>query len=351
MDFGLAPSVATALHDAIDRGMAGYPFPSLERDVADAATTFWVDRFDWRVPSDWVFAAPDVVTGMRRAIETLTPANSPVIVHSPIYYPFYGMIADAGRDTIAVDSQVDPDGTWRLDLDAIDAAFTNGAGSIALCNPWNPTGRVFTETELGDVAEIATRHGALILSDEIHGPIVYAGNTHRPIAPMAPEHVVTVTAASKAWNIPGLKAAQVVLTNQEHRDTWTAVYPPEKVGVGILGLVASVAAYQSGVPWFDSVLDRLTHNRDLVTSLVESHLPRAGYSPPEGTYLAWIDLVGYKAHAPAKLLLDEAGVAVSDGGLFGSATGSAIRVNFATDPAVLTEIFERMAGTLVDSNS
>lgn len=346
MDFGLAPSVSEALHAAVDDALTGYPYPDAERAVARAASVFWRDRFGWEVDPTSVFSAPDVIEGIRRAIVHLTRPGSPVVVHSPVYFPFYGMVERADRDLIEVRSPRRDDGRYTVDLDAIDHALDQGAGSIVVCNPWNPTGRVFSVEELGDIVEVARRHDARVISDEIHGAITYSGTTHTPLATLDSDLVVTVTSASKAWNLPGLKCAQVVLTSERDRERWDAFFTPEKVGVGTFGLFANEAAYAGGVEWFDATLRRLEHNREVLSSLIAEHLSLVPYFPPEGTYLAWLDMSPYGLSDPASFFLTEAKVAMTGGGPFGTGAESFARFNFATAEELLVEMVERMAGAL-----
>lgn len=346
MDFGLAPAVSDALHRAVDEGLTGYPFPQAEQATAEAATSFWASDFQWEVDPRWVFPAPDVTEGIRRAIVHLTRAGTPVVLHTPAYVPFFSMVERAGRDIVEVVCGRDDRGGYTLNLAGIDRALDDGAGSVVLCNPWNPTGRVFTGDELGDLLEIVARHDARVIADEIHAPITYTGSRHTPIATLDPERAVTVLSASKAWNLPGLKCAQVVLTNSRDRDRWASYYTPDKVGVGTFGLIANEAAYSSGREWFAGVRRQLEANRDLLSELVAEHLPRARYHPPEGTYLAWLDLSAYGLENPARFCLEEARVALSGGGPFGTQTGSWIRFNFATDPELIMAMVQRMAAAL-----
>jgi cystathionine beta-lyase len=203
MDFGLAPPVADALHDAVERGLTGYPYPDAEKALAVAATEFWVDRFGWEVDPAWVYPAPDVIEGIRRCIVHLTEPGTPVVLHTPVYFPFFSMVERAGREIIEVPCEPDDRGRYSLDLDGIASGLASGGGSVVICNPWNPTGRVLTRTELEDVVEVAAEHDARVFADEIHAPIIYAGAGHVPIATVDSERTATITAASKAWNLPG----------------------------------------------------------------------------------------------------------------------------------------------------
>lgn len=346
MDFGLAPAVSQTLHDAVDRGLTGYPYPDAEKALAEAAVDFWADRFDWKVEPAWVYTSPDIVEGIKRCIVHLTRPGTPVVLHTPVYFPFFSMVERADREIIEVPSKIDSSGRYTLDLDGIEAAFASGAGSIVLCNPWNPTGRVFDRVEIEEVVTLATRYGARIIADEIHSPIIYERKRHIPAATIDPECAVTVTAASKAWNLPGLKCAQVVLTNEADREIWEGYFQPHLVGVGTFGILASEAAYSDGRDWLDIIMRRLETNRDLLTVLVAEHWPQAVLSPPEGTYLAWLDLSAYGLDDPARFLRDVARVAVNGGEPFRGGSERFIRVNFATDSEIIIELVERIGKAL-----
>jgi cystathionine beta-lyase len=349
MDFGLAPEVADALHAAVYRGDTGYHYPRLEGTTAQAACGFWEDRFGWKVDSERVFSAPDVVEGIRRAIIHLTPPGSPVVLHTPVYYPFFSMVERAGRELVEVPCHPGPDGRYRFDLDGIARALAAGAGSVVLCNPWNPTGRSFIATELGDLLDVAASHSARVIADEVHAPLTRSETEHVVAASLDPATVVTVTSASKAWNLPGLKCAQVVLTRDRDVDLWSSYFSSDKVGVGSFGLVANAAAYAEGRDWLDAVRSRLDSNRTLLDELIAVHLPAAGYDPPEATYLAWLDFRPYGLDDPAAHLLEHARVALTGGAPFGVGGNGHARINFATPAPILTDMVERMGAAVSDA--
>lgn len=346
MDFGLAPVVAEALSAAVERGDTAYPYPALEWARAEAACSFWHDRFGWKVEPGRVFPAPDVVEGLRRAIVHLTRPGSPVVLHTPVYYPFFSMVERAGRELIEVPCDQDGEGRYRLDIDAISAALGGGAGSVVLCNPWNPTGRAFARAELEELIEVAESHSARVIADEVHGPLTRRHTEHIPAASLAPDTVVTVTAATKAWNLPGLKCAEVILTRDSDAEAWSGYFTPDKAGVGTFGLIANAAAYSRGQSWLDGVLGRLDSNQDLLGELVAAHLPGVGYTPPQATYLAWLDFGAYGLDDPAAHLLEHGRVALSAGGPFGVGGIGHARLNFATPAPILTEVVERIGAVL-----
>jgi cystathionine beta-lyase len=345
MDFGLAPPIAEALHAAVDRGNTGYHYPAAEQEAATAAIGFWSDRFGWDVDPSRVFPVPDVIEGIRRAIVHLTEPGSSVVLHTPVYFPFFSMVERAARSVAEVPSTRDEEGRYRLDLDGMEKALAGGAGSIVLCNPWNPTGRSLSEEEIIEVLDLARSRGARVITDEVHAPLTLVGATHTVAAAIDPETVVTVTSASKAWNLPGLKCAQVVLTNDDDRRVWEGYFTPEKVGVGTFGLFANAAAYADSRDWLDDVLLRLEANRRLLGKMI-ADLPAVGYAPPEATYLAWLDFGSLDIADPAQFLIEEARVALTSGDPFGEGGRGHARLNFATPGPILTEIVERIRGAL-----
>ena len=346
MDFGLAPAIEDALHDAVARGNTGYIYPDLIDETAVAATEYWSSKLGWDVAPSRVFAVPDVVDGIRRAIEQLTKPDSPVVLHSPAYFPFFSMVATTGRDLVEVPSLEGPDGRYEVNLDGIEEAFARGAGSIVLCNPWNPTGQSFTADELRPILDAAASHGARVICDEIHAPLTYPGTEHVPAAALDPETVITVTSASKAWNLPGLKCAQVVLTNDDDVARWSEYFTFERtIGVSTFGLVANKAAYREGQPWLDDVMGILDTNRGVVAEHLE-HIPVVNYRPPDATYLAWLDFRPCGLASPTEHCLEYGRVALTDGAPFGEGGAGFARLNFGTSTETLHEIMERIAAAV-----
>jgi cystathionine beta-lyase len=189
-----------------------------------------------------------------------------------------------------------------------------------------------------------------VFSDEIHAPLVYGGHRHVPYASVSEvtaAHTVTAVSASKAWNLPGLKCAQLVLSNDADVELWTRVGTTTEHGASNPGIVANIAAYTEGGPWLEAVLSQLDGNRTLLGELLAEHLPGARYRAPEGTYLAWLDLrdTGLGDH-PGEFFLEHAGVALTDGPLCGEVGAGFARYNIATPRPVMEETVERMADAL-----
>lgn len=349
MDFPTAPPVHDALRDAVEREEFGYPS---ERSVAAMveALAGWQDRrYGWEIDPAGVVVLPDVLKGVELALDAFSPAGSPVVVPTPAYMPFFDVLYAARRPIVEVPAVRDG-AVRRLDIERIAGAFSDGAASLILCNPHNPLGRSYSAGELGALCEVVTAHGARVVSDEIHGPLTYPGGVHVPyatVSPAAATHSVTLVSASKGWNLPGLRCAQMILTSEVDRQRWKAVPSIRSHGVSTLGITATTAAYRDGADWLSELLAYLDSNRYLLKRLVAEMLPAVGYTVPEATYLAWLDFTSTNLGArPAEALLDSARVATNPGALFRGGGEGHVRLNFATSKAILVSAIDRIADGL-----
>ncbi|MEQ6896077.1 aminotransferase class I/II-fold pyridoxal phosphate-dependent enzyme [Microbacterium sp. KR10-403] len=351
MDFGTAPAVRSALHEWVDGGLFGYPPSGLVEAMTQACADWQRDAYGWDVPVERVRPLADVLSGLSAVIELFTTPGSAIVLPTPAYMPFLTIPAVHGREVIQVPMLRD-DAGWHLDLDGIDRAFADGGGLLVMCNPHNPIGKVYTPDEMLAVAEVVERHGAKVFSDEIHSPLVYPTAQHVPYASVsaaAASHTVTATSASKAWNLPGLKCAQLILSNDRDAAAWadnrrsmTAEH-----GASNPGLVANTAAYTDGRGWLADVVGYLDGNRTLMSELVAEHLPGVRYLPPEGTYLAWLDCRELQlGDHPAEFFLEQAKVAGTDGALCGDAGAGSMRFNLAMPRPLLRTAVERMGAAL-----
>ncbi len=344
-DLGTAPSVTRALQDAVGRGLFGYLPDWLADDMAHATAGFLRERHGWDVPPERIRPLPDVLAALSAAITHLSRPGSPVVLPTPAYMPFLEVPPALGRDVLEVPMARDGD-RYVYDLDALDAAFRAGGHLLVLCNPHNPVGRVLEAAEMRAVAEVVDRHGGRVFSDEVHAPLVFPGHRHVPYASLddvTAAHTLTATSASKAWDLAGLKCAQLVLSSDADAALWARVGYEVEHGCSTLGAVANVAAYRDGTDWLADTLAVLDRHRRLLADLVGTHLPGVRYAPPEGTYLAWLEL---GVPDPGDLLLERAEVALVDGARCGAAGRGAVRLNLATPEPVLTAIVERMAAVL-----
>jgi cysteine-S-conjugate beta-lyase len=346
MDFGTAPVITRALHETVDAARFGYLTTESAEAMGRACSGWLTRRYGWHVPPEWISPLADVVAGLQAAIERFTPPDSAVVLPTPAYMPFRTVPGALGRQLVEV-PMIERDGRATYDLDSIARAFEAGAGLFVHVNPHNPLGRVFSVEEQLALADVVETAGARVFSDEIHAPLVHPGAAHRPYASLSSvtaAHTVTATSASKAWNLPGLKAAQLVLSGAEDAAHWAEVGAMFVHGASTPGVLANTVAYESGGDWLDGVLAYLDANRRLLADLLAERLPTVRYAPPEGTYLAWLDCreLGLPGSA-GEFFLQRAGVALVDGPECGAPGAGFVRLNFATPRHVLETIVDRMA--------
>jgi cysteine-S-conjugate beta-lyase len=351
MDFGAAPAILDGLAALSADANFGYLSPVLADQLAAACAEFQRRRYGWAVDPALVHHVPDVLKALEIAITRFSRPDSPVILPTPAYMPFLSVPGFLGREIIQV-RMIDDDGFFTFDLDAIEDAFRAGGHLLIFCNPYNPLGRVFTAKEITQLTDVVDRHGGRVFADEIHGPLVYPGQTHIPYAatsPTAAAHTLTATSASKAWNLPGLKCAQVILSSEPDRQRWEEMGWFAAHGASNPGVAANIAAYRHGETWLDEVVAYLDDTRHLLAGLLRRHLPQVRYRPPDGTYLAWLDCTAMDLPgSPGALVTDRGRVTVIDGPAFGDGGPGAFRLNFATPQPILTEMVEHIAAALGD---
>lgn len=344
MDFGVTPEISSALHGLIDDGLFGYLPQRLSDGLAEACAEWQRESYGWRVEPARVQLIPDVLKGLELAILHYSRPGSPVIMPVPAYMPFLMLPGLLGREIIRV-PLTNEDGRYRLDPDALAAAYLAGGDLLVLCNPYNPVGRVFDHAELTAIAAVVDANGGRVFADEIHAPLVYPGRSHLPyasISEVTAGHTITATSASKAWNLPGLKCAQLIISNAADQQTWDGLGPFVSHGVSNPGVVANTVAYTSGRPWLGSVIDYLDGNRQRLAELLAEELPMIGFPPPEGTYIGWLDCreLDLGGRSPADFFAEHAGVSLTDGDACGAP--GFVRMIFATPRPILTDAVRRM---------
>jgi cysteine-S-conjugate beta-lyase len=346
MDVNLAPPVAAALTAAVQRSDTGYghAVPGLGRAVAGFAARRW----GWEVDPAQVTAVTDVGVGVVELLRALTRPGDAVAISPPVYAPFFDWVPESGARLLEVPLAHQPEG-WRLDLDALERAFATHPAAYVLCNPHNPVGRAHTADELAALVRLARLYRVLLISDEIHGPLVLPGATFTPLLTVAgaAEVAVSVTSASKAWNLAGLKCATVI-TASPRLAALVGRFPPDTMWrFGHLGALAAVAAYTDGEPWLDQLLVTLDQRRAQLGRLLRERLPMVTWHPPEATFLAWLNCSAIGPDDTARtLFLDRGRVALEPGPRYGAIGSGYSRLNFATSEAILDEGVARMATAL-----
>lgn len=345
MDYPLAPAIAAALHAAVDRGDTGYVGP--ERGLETAFSAYARDTWGWEVDATGVRTTTDIGVVVVEALRRLIAPGDRVIITPPVYPPFFSYIPEAGGVVEEVPLQHDEETGWSLDLEGIEAAFAAGARALLLCNPHNPLGLVHPPEHLAAVAELAARYGAHVVSDEVHASLTHRDARFTPFLSASDDARrvgVAAHAASKAWNLAGLKCAFFVATGAEMIERVRALPIEIEERTSLFGRIATETAYREGGPWLEDALDALEGNRALLARLLAEHLPEAGYREPRASYLAWVDLRAFGwGDDPAAHILERARVAFANGPAFGREGRGFARINLACSPEMLTEAVTRVA--------
>ena len=350
MDFPLAEPIRDRLRAAIDAGDLGYPAP--DRCGVRESLAAWVGREQgWALEPEAIMVVPDAVRGIELALRAHTEPGDAVAIPTPVYPPFLKVVEEHGRRVVPV-ALLRRNGGFAQDLDGLAGALAAGARMVLLCHPHNPTGHVHERAELEALAELAIEHGAVVVSDEIHSPLTLDGRAHVPLATVsdaAAASTITVTSASKTWNLAGLRAAFVIAQAPALAEPIRAMGPHALMGCSIVGLEATIAAFGEGGASREALLAVLARNRDTVVRELARFAPAIDVAPPAATYLAWLDCNALELPGgPQPFFLEHARVALSDGVPFGPGGEGCVRLNYGTGAAILDEILARLERALAE---
>ncbi|MFM9142316.1 MAG: MalY/PatB family protein [Actinomycetota bacterium] len=346
MDFPVAEPIKAALREMIDRSDAGYlgPFPELFEAFQKFSNELW----RWNPDVTQMRTATDVGVGVVEVMRTLIQPGDKVLLNSPIYDNMWRWIAEVKAELVDVPlkrNQLE----YSLDLDAIESAYRTGVKVHLLCSPHNPVGTVFNELTLSKLADLARHYQVIIISDEIHAPLTFAEHKFIPflrVSDAAREIGITVTSASKTFNLAGLKCALIITENENLKEKINAMPISVAYRASLFGAAAATAAMSESKEWLTGVLLTLDENRKLIAKLIDSKIPSIRYRIPDFGYLAWLDLAALElGDDPAKVLLEQGRLAVNGGHMYGPSNPSFIRFNFGTSPEIITEAFDRILQT------
>jgi cystathionine beta-lyase len=339
MDFSCAPPILEALHRRIDHGIFGYTNPPA--GLIEATLAYQEREYGWKIHPEWIVWLPGLVVGLNVVSRAFGGAGDDVITAVPIYPPFLSAPANALRNVVRV-QMTESQGVWRWDIEGLQRSITPRSRLLLLCNPHNPVGRVFTREELEEIAGVCRQHDLVLCSDEIHaGLILDRGKRHVPVASLnddVADRTVTLLSASKTFNLPALGCAYAVASNPKIREQLRRAMAGIVHHVGLMGYVATEAAYREGQSWHLALLDYLRANRDLVEKSVAS-MPGLKIWHAEATYLSWID--ARELGTDPVNFFNDAGVGLYDGTMFGAP--GFLRLNFACPRATLEKALARMS--------
>lgn len=346
MDFVSPRPVIEALAARVAHGIFGYSSPG--ETYLQAIVDWMRRRQGWDVSADSIVVTPGVVPALCMLVQTFTRPGDSVLIQPPVYYPFTAAIERNGAQVVR-NSLVLEGGRYRMDFEDLEKKAADPRVKMAiLCSPHNPVGRVWERDELRRFAEICLEHEVLIVSDEIHGDLIFPGHTFTPLGALGEAILaksITCTAPSKTFNLAGLHTSNLILPNKELRSRFEATLQRNGLsGVNPMGLVALEAAYAHGEDWLDQVLGYLQGNLDFLKQTLEQDIPQIRLIEPEGTYLAWLDCraLGLDKLALRRLMVDQARVSLDEGFIFGTDGEGFERLNFACPRPVLAEALGRI---------
>jgi cystathionine beta-lyase len=348
MDFPIATSIKSALIDMVDRSDTGYlgPFPEMFEAFANFADARW----NWKVDVAHMRIATDVGVGTVEVIRTLIAPSDKVMLNSPVYDNMWRWVAEVGATLVDVplllNGAYSEKSDFTLDLEGIEREYKSGVKVHILCHPHNPVGTIFSKEALATLAHLAKKYGVYIISDEIHGPLVYDRSKFTPFLAVSQDAVdvgVTVTSASKGFNLAGLKCAVIITGSTAIKEKINSMPISVAFRASLFGAVAATAALRDSVSWLDGVIASLDENRKLIRNLIDSKIPSIQYRIPDFGYLAWLDLSALNlGDDPAKTLLERGKVAFNGGHMYGPRHSQFVRLNFGTSPEIISEAFDRI---------
>ena len=354
MDFRTPPCVRDALRHMVDGWVLGYSEVKREGPYFTALRDWFATRHGWEVQPDWLVKTPGVVFALAMAVQAFTQPGDGVIIQPPVYYPFFGVIRDNGREVmenpLRLVENADGGLRYEMDFEGLERlAARPDVTMMILCSPHNPVGRVWTREELERVGQICERHGVLVASDEIHCDFAFDEHPHTPFliaCPQLADRAIVCTAASKSFNIAGLQTSNIFIPNAELRARFKErIHMTGHDECNAAGLVATQAAYAHGAPWLDACRAYMRANLDFLRDYLRRELPALRLVEPQGTYFAWIDCsgLGLSDEELEHLVSRQAKLWLDAGSIFGKGSGQFERVVLACPRATLEQALDRLA--------
>jgi len=353
MDFPVADPIKKLLHDMVDASDLGYlgNIPEMGTSFAHFAQ----ERWNWKVDPLQVRIGTDVGVAVVEILRVIAKPGDKVLVNSPVYQNFYNWLEETGMQKVDVPftrtgSDEGSNNPWELNWPEIESAYASGIKVHMICSPHNPLGRIYTKEELLRFVGLAKKYNVIIISDEIHAPLTYKDSVFIPTLALGPDAesvCITVTAASKGWNIAGLKCAIIITQNEEMKEKMTHLPFALHYRASLPGAYASAIAFKEGGVWLDSVIEILNQNRYLIQDLLATTLPSVTYHIPQNGYLAWLDLTALNlGDDPGATLIERGKVAFNSGHFYAPQTSQYVRLNFATSSEIITEAIHRIRKAL-----
>lgn len=349
MDFKAAPPIIDAVVARAKHGVYGYGHKTDE--FLDAVVDWQLKRNDWTIQKDWILFTPGIIPALNFILESFCNPGDKVIIQSPVYYPFANIINNNGLH-IANNPLIHRNGRYEIDFEHLEEIAQDGRVKVMiLCNPHNPVGRVWTESELIKIGEICQRNNVLVVTDEIHSDLVYPPHRHIPFAKISEAfmmNAIICTSPSKTFNLAGLQLSNIIVPNLRLRRELHHKISTIDIDPNSFATVAQIAAYTKGEEWLEQLIIYLQKNLDYMEEFLGKRLPRVRMTRPEATYLAWLDFSDYGLtdQALRDLMQKKAKVALDDGFIFGAGGEQFQRINFACPKSMLKHALENIEMSL-----
>lgn len=346
MDFRSPPAVIEALQERAAHGIFGYNAPG---DCYYEAFQMWTaEHYGRLIDREWIVLSPGVVAALDNMVQAFTAPGDKIIVQPPVYYPFFNTVENNGR--VISRNPLKLNGTrYEMDFEDLAKKAADPAATLAiLCSPHNPVGRVWTAEELARFGQICRDNNVLVISDEIHADLIFDGyefTSYASISEDFAESSIVCTAPSKTFNLAGLKLSNIIVQNEEMRDTFVEALRRNGLsGTNTFGIVAAEAAYRHGEAWLQAAMDYIQDNYRFLQTYIAENIPQLTVMPIEGTYLAWLDFgaLGLDQAQREALLMGEAKVWLNEGSMFGPEGEGFQRINIACPRTLLARALERI---------
>lgn len=349
MDFRPPQSVLDALQTDLDRGVFGY---SGDDAPVRAAICRWMQKMHgWTIEPDWIRFSNGVVNGLKMALQAYTQPGDGVILFSPVYHAFYSALRSFGRVPVESQMRLDADNRYQMDLDTLATQLTGIEKMVILCSPHNPAGRLWSAEEIGALADFCLAHDLLLISDEIHMDLAFPGQRHlctAVAAPQAAQNLITLTAASKGFNLAGGETGFVIIGDPALREKFTPGFNALRTTPNRFGMQMLQAAFDGGHEWSAEVRAYIADNFAIWKERIDA-LPGITVMDMPSTYLSWVDFSGTGMSDDETLRrIHEAGVVPDEGDQFGSGSEGFHRFNLALPRPRLMEAIARMEAAFGD---
>ena len=344
MEIKAPKEVIEALKERCEHGVFGYSYVSDE--YYNSVINWLKEKHNYEIKKEWLRFTNGVVTAIYCFVNIFTKVDDAILILTPVYYPFHNAVKDNNRKLITCDLK-NTDGYFTIDYDEVEKKIVeNNVKLFIQCSPHNPAGRVWKEEELAKILEICKKHNVLVISDEIHQDIIMKGYKHIPSAIVAngkyADNLITVSAASKTFNLAGLIHSNIIISNDELRKKYDEeIKKINQTEINILGMLATQVAYEKGSEWLENVKEIIEDNFNYLKTELNKHIPEITITNLEGTYLVFLDLRKIIPIDKVKeFIQDKCNLAIDFGEWFGASFKGFIRINLATDPEIVKKAVE-----------